>query len=112
MRARAICLCGRTAEPGRGRCRDCRLEAEHARPNSHQRGYDHRWQRTRGEYLAAHPTCERVDCAAPARDVHHLDGLGPLGPRGHDWSNLEALCGTCHKQTTAQLQPGGWNARS
>jgi 5-methylcytosine-specific restriction protein A len=42
--------------------------------------------------------------------VHHLDGLGPTGPLGHKWVNLQALCQTHHSQITAREQPGGWNA--
>lgn len=52
------------------------------------------------------PFCK---CGAKATDVHHLDGKGPKGPRGHDHNNLESLCGECHKRLTAELQPGGWN---
>lgn len=47
----------------------------------------------------------------PATEVDHVDGLGPLGPRGHDWSNLRALTKRCHSRVTARNQPGGWNAR-
>lgn len=115
-RALAICTtddCRNLTD--RGACTPCRrrrrVDSEARRPSSTERGYDGRWARTREAYLATHPVCEREDCTAIATDVHHLDGEGPLGPLGHDWSNLEALCGTCHKQETAQLQPGGWNAR-
>jgi len=44
-----------------------------------------------------------------ATDVDHIDGLGPNGPRGHDWSNLRALCHSHHSQRTARDQPGGWH---
>lgn len=80
------------------------------RPHSTARGYDRKWQRTRVSYLAAHPTCSDPDCTEPAEDVHHLDGLGPMGPRGHDWDNLEGLCHSHHSQRTASEQPAGWNA--
>ena len=78
------------------------------RPTATARGYDARWRRTRARYLRAHPTC--ATCTAPAQHVHHLDGLGPKGPRGHDHANLQALCHRCHSRTTAREQPGGWNA--
>lgn len=111
------------AQPGcptlatyRGRCDKHRTD--HARPNSTARGYDARWTRTRAAYLAAHPTCECDQClelplhARPrAADVHHRDGLGPLGPRGHDWTNLQALTHEHHSQQTSRDQPGGFNTR-
>lgn len=80
------------------------------RPNARQRGYDSHWQRTRAEYLRLHPVCEdQRGCIEPATDVHHLDGRGPKGPKGHDHSNLQALCHAHHSSLTAQLQPGGFN---
>lgn len=44
-----------------------------------------------------------------ASDVDHIDGLGPLGPRGHDPDNLRSMCHPCHSKRTAADQPGGWN---
>lgn len=79
-----------------------------ARATSAQRGYNARWQRTRRRYLRTHSACEDASgCTQPAEDVHHLDGLGPLGPRGHDPTNLQALCHKHHSQITAQ-RAGGW----
>ena len=80
------------------------------RPNSTARGYGHPWRRTRGRYLKHHPTCEHEHCDQPAIEVHHLDGLGPKGPRGHKWDNLQALCKSHHSSITAHEQPGGWHA--
>jgi 5-methylcytosine-specific restriction protein A len=91
-----------------GRCAQCRA-ARDKRPSAAARGYDAKWRRTRGRYLQLHPTCEEPGCTEPAIDVHHLDGLGPLGPRGHQHHNLLALCKTHHSQRTAREQPGGWN---
>ena len=56
--------------------------------------------------LKAMPTCR---CGQPATDVHHLDGQGPTGPRGHDYTNLVAMCHACHSKVTATEQQGGWN---
>lgn len=85
------------------------------RPNpqtsSWRRGYDARWRRTRAAYLAAHPRCQVVGCTQPAREVDHVDGLGPLAARGHDWSNLRGMCKRHHAQRTARDQPGGWYRR-
>jgi 5-methylcytosine-specific restriction protein A len=118
MRPRPLTPC---AEPGcpelttQTRCpahhRETRRTADRRRPSSTTRGYDHKWARTRGRYLAHHPICEDGNCTAPAEEVHHLDGLGPLGPLGHKWVNLEALCKLHHGRRTAHDQPAGWNAR-
>jgi 5-methylcytosine-specific restriction enzyme A len=109
MRALSVCSnpdCPNTTE--RGQCRTCRRRGDRRRPNSAQRGYDHRWAGTRARYLAEHPMCEDASgCTELATDVHHRDGLGPLGPLGHDASNLEALCHSHHSRRTALEQPGG-----
>lgn len=71
-----------------------------------KRGYDAKWRRTRARYLRHHPTCEYPDgCKRAAEDVHHLDGKGPLGPAGHDWDNLQALCHSHHSQVTNAAMP-------
>lgn len=83
------------------------------RPSARARGYDHRWQQTRQRYLAMFPQCQwHKGCISPATQVHHLDGEGPKGQRGHDFGNLQGLCAKHHSQTTAQEQPGGWNVRA
>ena len=46
-----------------------------------------------------------------ATEVDHKDGLGPLGPRGHDHGNLRAMTHDHHSKRTAADQPGGWNRR-
>ena len=83
---------------GPGRC-----PQHHGTPRSGTPGYGARWRRTRNAYIAEFPDCER--CAAigrrvPGLDVHHRDGLGPTGPRGYDWTNLETLCRSCHRRET------------
>lgn len=70
-----------------------------------ERGYDARWRRTRARYLRHHPTCEVVGCNTTATDVHHLDGRGPLGPAGHELSNLQALCHSHHSVITNAAMP-------
>lgn len=97
-----------------GKCEVHRLldrkRSDRRRPGPRDRGYDTRWERTQAAYLAAHPYCEDEEgCIEPATDVHHLDGLGPLGPRGHDWDNLQSLCHPHHSKRTARDQPGGWH---
>ncbi|MCI0386655.1 HNH endonuclease signature motif containing protein [Streptomyces sp. CNQ085] len=103
--------------PG-GRCERCQGGARASRGSARARGYDSRWERTRAAYLAAHPLCECAECEAQpallrprATEVNHIDGLGPLGPRGHDWANLQAMTKAHHSRHTAREQPGGWNDR-
>jgi 5-methylcytosine-specific restriction protein A len=92
--------------------RKARRKASDAkRPSSSQRGYDSKWRKTRAAYLRAHPICEdETGCIERATDVDHRDGLGPLGPRGHDDSNLRSYCHSHHSKRTATDQPGGFNA--
>lgn len=93
-----------------GRCSGCDAAAERERGTAAQRGYDHRWRRTRDAFLAEHPFCTEEFCLALATDVDHIDGRGPHGPRGHDWSNLRSFCHSHHSKRTARDQPGGWHA--
>ncbi|MFX4294091.1 HNH endonuclease [Streptomyces bohaiensis] len=46
-----------------------------------------------------------------AGEVDHIDGLGPLGPRGHDPTNLRSMTKQHHSRATARAQPGGWADR-
>ena len=88
-----------------------RRQSDAKRPNSSARGYDAKWRRTRANYKRSHPICEdESGCIEPATDVHHLDGLGPNGPRGHDPENLRSLCHKHHSQVTAREQSAGWNS--
>ena len=93
------------------RCSGCERGAERRRGSSSARGYDAAWRRTRDAYLDAHPICSKEFCLTPATEVDHKDGEGPLGPRGHDWSNLRQFCKSHHSARTARDQPGGWNVR-
>lgn len=92
-----------------GRCEACQRKSARARRTPTAKGYDTRWARTRAAYLRAHPYCECDECATlpallrpRATEVDHVDGLGPLGPRGHDWSNLQALTKSHHSRKTGR----------
>ena len=74
-------------------------QKERRRGSAWERGYDTAWRRTRAQFLYEHPNCEV--CGELATDVHHIDGKGPKGERGHDHSNLQALCHSHHSQVTA-----------
>jgi 5-methylcytosine-specific restriction protein A len=67
----------------------------HDTGDSSARGYGHRWAEVSRAYRRAHPRCERCQ-RRPSKIVHHVDGLGPHGPRGYDPTNLEAVCRKCH----------------
>lgn len=75
------------------------------RTDATTRGYGHRWSDVSRAYRRAHPTCERCH-RRPATLVHHVDGLGPGGPRGYDPANLEAVCRTCHTAAHRDLGRG------
>jgi 5-methylcytosine-specific restriction protein A len=70
------------------------------------RGYGHRWQLLARRYRQAHPVCERCGLR-PSVLVHHVDGLGPLGPAGFDVGNLEAVCRYCHTHAHRRLREAG-----
>lgn len=91
--------CGATCCAGR-----CRAQSG-TQESAGRRGYDSAWRKVRDPYIAAHPVC--VDCGAASTIADHLDGLGPLGPRGSDWSNLEAVCKRCHNRRSLQYD-GAW----
>lgn len=116
MARRALKVCSTPGCPalvpsGVGRCDDCDRGADRSRGTAAERGYDARWRRTRADFLLEHPLCSEVHCLALAVDVDHIDGEGPLGPRGHDFSNLRPFCQPHHSQRTARDQPDGWNRR-
>jgi hypothetical protein len=104
----ACLVCGKITP--RKHCAD--HQPRDTRPPAHKRGYDGAWRKTRAAYLKAHPNCSEPGCDAPAQDVHHLDGLGPLALRGHDPENLEGLCHSHHSERTAREQPAGWHRRT
>lgn len=122
MSRRAFSVCSAPGCPTlvarAGRCQSCKAEAQAKRRSASRKGYDSAWTRTRRAYLRAHPWCECAECDAlpmplrpAATEVDHIDGLGPLGPRGHDWDNLRSMTKAHHSRETARNQPGGWNDR-
>lgn len=92
----------------RGRCRHHHLVRSRGKEKRRSRpiGYNAAWRRLSARYRREHPTCEKCG-GAPAEHVDHIDGLGPAGPRGHDPTNLQALCRPCHSRKTA-LRDGGF----
>lgn len=104
---RACTVCGALSEGVR-----CSRHVQRTkRPSATRRGYGVRWRAERVRYLAAFPICQDPEgCLEPAVDVHHRDGLGPRGPRGYDWANLQGLCRSHHAKLTAAEKPAGWAA--
>lgn len=113
-RAARVCNvagCAAVVDVGTNRCLEHARQADQARGTATQRGYDRRWQRTRRRHLRDHPLCSEPGCRRVATDVDHIDGQGPLGPRGHDPGNLRSYCHSHHSKRTARDQPGGWQAQ-
>ena len=103
---RACVRCGQLSD--RTLCPSHRKET---RASSTARGYDRKWRKTRDAYIHAYPWCSEPDCREMATDVDHIDGLGPKGQYGHDWSNLRSYCHSCHSKRTARDQGPGSKAR-
>lgn len=69
------------------------------RESASRRGYDRTWRKLRRLFLRMHPFCQ---CGAEAVDVHHIVALKDGGQ--NEWSNLEAMCHSCHSRVTASEQ--------
>jgi 5-methylcytosine-specific restriction protein A len=67
------------------------------RPSASSQGYGVDWRKLRAAFLAEHPTC--VICGAPAIVADHVIPKAAGGD--DDWSNLQALCRSCHGKKTA-----------
>ncbi|MFH9134428.1 hypothetical protein [Streptomyces sp. NPDC017524] len=109
MRAKQVCPTpGCPTLTDSGPCPPCQAKARAARPTPHRRGYDRRWRTASARYLEDHPYCECDECAPLlplqrdlATQVDHIDGLGPLGPRGFDPTNWQAMSRRHHSRKTA-----------
>lgn len=76
------------------------------------------WRIFSREFLRDHPYCECPDCALlpmimrpRAQITDHIDGLGPLGPRGFDPRNCQAMTRACHGRKTARYDGGFGHAK-
>ena len=85
--------CGRAALPGRSRCEVHAAQAR-LRPHAAARGYDRRWRKLRGMFLACHPLCQAPQCQEAATEVHHIVAVADGGI--HALENLQALCRKHH----------------
>lgn len=76
------------------------------------------WRDFSRAFLRIHTTCECVDCLRLPIDrrprsqvTDHKDGLGPLGPRGFDETNCQAMTIVHHGRKTARYDGGFGHAR-
>lgn len=75
------------------------------RPNSAERGYDHRWRKVRLAFLRDHPlccACEAMGMIVVATEVDHK--IPHRGDEQLFWSdtNLQSLCKRCHSAKTGR----------
>ncbi len=77
------------------------------RSSDHNKTYGRRWRTIRDLYLARHPLCEEClkhNFYVPADEVHHI--VPPEKGGSNDFSNLMALCKSCHTKTRAADREG------
>ena len=80
--------------------------------------YGRDWRKVRAMFIAANPLCAR--CAArgvvvAVEEVHHIKPVVTHPDLRLDMTNLEPLCGRCHKGETGRERTGkqmtsGWDA--
>ena len=78
------------------------------RSPEHNKRYGYQWRKLRTRFLNSHPLCERCLLAGryiAAIDVHHIKPLADGGT--NDWTNLIALCKSCHAKMHADLRNTG-----
>jgi len=83
------------------------IDYDKRRPSASKRGYTRLWRKVRRAYLRAHPLCElclKRGLTVPAEEVHHIIPLSQGGT--HAFSNLQALCKSCHSSITARESKG------
>lgn len=77
------------------------------RPTTPQRKEEQQWYARkpwlliRRAYLQEHPTCEQCG-RQPAKQVHHRVSRKAAPELALEWSNLQALCPSCHSRITAR----------
>lgn len=98
--------CGKLSVRGRVYCEEhFGLESDRMRGTAAQRGYDKRWQRASGAYLARNPLCvecRRAGKLEPATVVDHI--IPHRGDKRLFWDmgNWQSLCKLHHDRKTAR----------
>jgi 5-methylcytosine-specific restriction protein A len=93
-----FCKCG--AVIGAGGCGRCRKPVQSMTyKTTKQRGYGADWKDLSERYRAQYPLCE--DClkegkVTPSSEVHHVIPISEQPSLRLTWTNLVALCNTCH----------------
>ncbi|EBB0695606.1 HNH endonuclease [Salmonella enterica subsp. enterica serovar Ajiobo] len=104
----------------------CRNRVESGRCTSHQqkecrgtaaqRGYNHRWQVYRAQYLKANPLCVicyREGRFTPATVVDHITPVnGQRDPLFWKATNHQGLCRDCHSWKTRMIDKRGYGAKA
>ena len=96
--AAKFCKCGQVA--GRDGCGRCRKPVQSMTyKTTKQRGYGADWKDLSERYRAQYPLCE--DCLKEGKvtassEVHHVIPISEQPSLRLTWTNLVALCSTCH----------------
>lgn len=100
--------CGALVHDGTGRCDKHRRAATQAldarRGTAAERGYGHKWQQAREQFLRAHPLCRRHEARGEVVAATVVDHIVPhKGDQDLFWrrSNWQPLCKHCHDVKTA-----------
>jgi len=76
---------------------NARLYEKYQRRSDTQKHYGSQWRKIRKEYLESHPFCQlcrESGRRTKAEVIHHIKAASEGG--SNDWSNLMALCNSCH----------------
>lgn len=66
------------------------------------------WRKTRNAFIALNPRC--VECGAIATVADHKIRVKDNGAK-LDWSNLQALCASCHNKKDNNAGKGNYDLR-
>lgn len=125
MPAKRVCTTAGCPElVDKGKCDDCKDEAEARRGTAAQRGYTSRGHRVfRTAVLTRDPLCVCEDqdhghgtpcLVASVVADHYPDSRRDLIEQGRNPNDPNAgrgMCKPCHDKHTSTAQPGGWNQR-
>lgn len=102
-----------------GRCDEHKRDKQQdkARGTAAQRGYNHRWQIYRAEYLRHNPLCKMCNdkgLLTPATVIDHIKPVedGQSDPLFWQASNHQPLCRDCHSYKTRVIDKRGFGSSS
>ena len=85
------------------------------RGTAHQRGYDHKWEVARIEFLELNPLCADHNKRGYVQIATVVDHITPhKGDKKLFWdkTNWQPLCKPCHDRKTQTEDRGGWDYQS